>query len=322
MGDEGNSAIIGFNQDLIQFSSYLNQSFIFARGYSPVTQDNLLRSFLAQAQNDDDRNDCGWGLHLQESRGPFTKQFTRTAVERGFIDTRWPTQTDVIDGITKKAISYITNGKLIQAIAIGSRTRTSIDWKIGGFVQLGEQESMESQVFENYGQDNSVQTSPDGYILSATYKSKYCLDIQLFNNGLPVSLNNLVPEQQEMVFQDEIADYVDIRRKGNVQLEGMKPRIFLAVFSLRDIDQNQRPTHFDCPKLNEIRYRMLLPGGVGSLLTPIKKNPKMDLFSGSADMIERNAMQLLYTNTLPSRPVPINGFIECGPESIDYEATL
>jgi hypothetical protein len=289
---------------------------------------------LAQAQNDDHQNHFGWGLRLRQSKGPGAKPSLRTAIERGFIDNRWPTQTDVIDGITKKATTYVKNGRLIQAVAIGSRTRTLIDWTIGGLVHLGERQLLmssepDSELIDFYGTAHHVQTSTDGYILSVTCESRYCLDIQLFNNGVPLSLRAQGSEQQRRALQYP-TDFVDIRRTGRLELMGtLKPRIFVAVFSFRDRVQNSDPTDFVCPKWEEIRERLWLPGSTKQLLPPImnlEKNEKIESLSGMEDIITRNVVQLLFTTALPSRPQPmpfnLHGFIECSPKDIDYAATL
>jgi hypothetical protein len=299
----------------------------------PEGQEHPLRSFLAQAQADNHQNYFGWGLHLQQSSGYGTKQSVRTAIERGFIDNRWPTQTDVIDGITKKAITYIKNGTLIQAAAIGSRTETSIDWRIGGLVQLGTRDSGKYMFKNLFGKNHSIKTSQGGHILSVTCHLNHCLDIQLFNNGLPLSLDAQDPNQQRGVHQDHTTDFVDIRRSGRVDLEGiLKPRIFIAAFTLRDKIESPDPTYFDCPKWDEIRDRMLLPGSFETLPPPImdlEKNEKMESFSKMEDIITRNVMQLLSTAILPSRPQPeafnvclTNGFVESSKTIIDYAQIL
>jgi hypothetical protein len=333
LGDGGTGAIIGYDHNLIQFSSYINESFIFARGYFPGDQpEDTLRPILAQAQADNHQNYFGWGLHLQQSSRPGTKQSLRTAIERRFIYNRWPTQTDVIEGITKKAITYVDNGSLIQAVAIGSRTITSIDWTIGGLVQLGARSMRRSDINADYGTGYIVQTSPDSYILSVKCDFNYCLDIQLFNNGDRISLEPQTSEQQRGVHQDQTTDFVDIRRSGSLDLKGIfDPMIFIAVFTLRDTHASPHPTYFDCPTGDDIGELMLLPGYTRTLPPLIMnlKNEKMRSLFDMEDIITRNVAHLLYTTVLPRRPqpkackfCPINAFVECSPVKIDYAATL
>ena len=237
------------------------------RGYSPDDQEDPLRSLLAQAQHErsllvhakhersllahaqheNEQTSFGWGLRI--------KQSALKGIERGFSDNRWPTQREDADDTVKKSTSYVKNGKLIQAVVIASAEETSINWTIGGKIQLLQRE------FENSTPsiipDCSVQPSPSGTVLSVIWGSKCRLDVQLFDlqphKSEPLSLKSPVPSG------DHQGGIADIFRYGKLDHDGiLEPKILVAVFALRDLDRTPQSTDFECPDFNEVMEHLAL----------------------------------------------------------------
>jgi hypothetical protein len=331
VGDGGTGAILGVDHNLLQFSSYVKGSLRLVRGYSLDTQEDPLRSLLAQAQDENHRASFGWGLHLEQSARKGIEGGLGRGIGRGFIDNRWPTQTEDIDGLIKKSTTYVEKGRLIQAVVIASEENTSIDWTIGGNIQLAQRQfenPLAPPIITNY----SVQTSDDGYVLSAKCNLSYRLDVQLFDNAIPLKLLHQ-PRHQPMLSEHHPIDFVDIFCDGKLELKGiLEPKILVAVFALRDKDRSLESDDLKPPDMNQVTERLSLFNRSTNSPTPIMNleiSDKMESLSEVRYIIARNVEQLLSTAALPHSPQPgppkiylINSLVGNGQLEINYEATL
>ena len=144
-----------------------------------------MRTFLAQAQAKHSRTAFSWGLHMGNSE----RKSEEYGIERGFVNNRWPIQREDLDGVTMKSTTYVEDGRLIQAVVVASEKRTSVDWRIGGRIQLVEGQQFEENLSKGPKiAKHSVEESVDGTTLSVSCDSKYRLDVKLFDNGKPLIL--------------------------------------------------------------------------------------------------------------------------------------
>ena len=299
-------AVLGFDHNLLQLSYYTEKSLRLVQLGPPLINQNP-RTMLTLAQSDSIRVDSGWGLSLPKAENP-----RDGAVERGFIENRWPTwRKDLMETAhtLEKATTYVNDGRLIQAVVIKGDPGTLFNWRIGGKVQLGKRFLGKLDgIFDTL---HSVET---GEILSVTSNDLgYGVDIQLFING---NRQSLQPDNAAGL--DRLVP--DIRCHGQLNFDdGLM--FLVAVFSFRDGLQSPkskyRPEfpdilyHLGFEEPDKIEYR--LPGRTGDIITrnveqilsvsalsDPKQNEPRDIFLAS-DLVghdDKNGVNINYEQTL------------------------
>jgi hypothetical protein len=288
VGENGTSAILGFDHGLLQLSSYAEGSLRLVQEYIP---DERPQQLLSRTQTEIEKTRFGWGLSL--------RQLQRKEVKRGFIDCRWPTQRVQADPIFTKVTTYVKDGRLIQVVAIASKSPSggSVVWALGGKIQLVQRffRKPTTNTFGRYW----VRTSRDGYVLSVGCDQvPYCLDIELFINRLPLKH----PRGQTQDSRGQRSDFADISCHGRLKLLGTSAEILVAMFSLRDRNLNLEPKELPCPDWAEIQSFIWLdrkPRNRTPLTNFLEERAGTDQLSEIPTIITRNVEQLLSVAALP-----------------------
>jgi hypothetical protein len=317
LGHNGTSAILSFDHDLLEFSSYINGVSSFVRSYP---QDNSLGSLLAQAQkNERDTKQQGWGLSLQENILP--------SVERGFVGYRWPTQRrryrrgDLTFGM--KATTYVEDGRLIQAMAIASGMEHTLKWRLGGKIQFINKDlipfgSVYSKSHTQQGEDLPI------HVLSVKHND-ICMDVQLFLNEESQDLQRC--QDQYATCNEEFADFTC---SGSHDLLGDDQSgilIAVLVFTLRDSTKQPKPDYSRGPAWEDIEKHLCLDEASrnsSEALELLREGEKVQLLQAPqlSHIILRNVEQLLSIAALPNSVGLLNSFARRDRPETDYEATL
>jgi hypothetical protein len=324
VGEDGTSAILGFDHDLLQLSSYAEGSLRLVREYIQGGSNEQSRQLLARTQTETERTSFGWGLSL--------RQLQRKETMRGFIDCRWPTQIVLAYPFITKATTYVKDGRLIQVVAIASQSPSggSVHWALGGKIQLVQRFFDKPVTFGSY----SVRTLLEHRVLSVgNDQVPYCLDIELFIDGLPLNLQH--PGGQTQDSGGQLRNFADISRHGSHNLLGLSPKILVAVFSLRDTNLKSEPEELPCPDWTEIQRFIGLSGidrnprDRTPLTNFLEKFTKTDQLSKMSAIISRNVEKLLSVATLsdftqaePRKVYLINSLVGDDSLEINYEACL
>ncbi|OCK74595.1 hypothetical protein K432DRAFT_397961 [Lepidopterella palustris CBS 459.81] len=173
VGEKGTNAIMAYDLNLLQLSSYFNgsQTHICVREYYPK---NNYHSFLSKAQSR-----SGWGLTCD--------RMTHGNPTTGFGENWKPMYADFnfAHGVFRRNSTYIKDGSLFQVMAFFNRGKpTSIHCSLGGKIRLG----LSSNGREwNWGENYAVKKNEHGSKgLSVSCSGKYCLNLELFRNQEPV----------------------------------------------------------------------------------------------------------------------------------------
>lgn len=318
VGEEGTSAILGFDHNLIQLSSYINKSLALVRGCNLGNE----RSLLARVQRENNGiTSFGWGLDLDLS--------PRETIQRGFVRCQWPICMSIQDPIARRSSTYVKDGSLIQVMALISLESFLFTCSIGGKIQLLRRSFDGVEKASKY----DVNISPDGHVLSASCSCEnltYCVDVELFRNGRRLNPKNKRSEPNNLAADITWIHDDNIRPRDSV--------VFVARFTLREegqvLDHSAAP-----PEWEEVKSHL----GFGS--EPWRLSTAWNLWTAEPEenakiqpltqkilpTIARNVEQLLSVAALPHDHVKepdakevflINSLVGDDELKLDYEACL
>jgi hypothetical protein len=180
----------------------------------------------------------------------------------------------------------VENGRLIQAVAVASSDPGVFEWTFRGKFQLVQRFFGE---VPKVGLGYSVVAEPDGQVLSVQCNLSYCLDLQIFVNGVPLDLRNSfsqTPEFAEVKYSDTLSI-----TKDDKDLE--KARVIVAVYSLRDKTSNPKPKAQEKLEWEGIQNVIGSDKSENLLSEDLKKNARIEQLTGIPPIIARSVEQLL-----------------------------
>jgi hypothetical protein len=297
---------------------------------------------LLHCQNEEDEPKSGWGLSVHP-------EGTRH-ISQGFIESRWPTQKIEYRSSNKitvqKSTTYVDDdGRLIQAIAVASRTNCSIPWTLGGRVMLLKHPVEEPEEIDGH----HVRISGTGNTLTVGSDLDFWLEVQFFINGkaykFPPLKNGTTEDgtssdpsgehenqSTSPPVDNQTTDSVDIRCDGTLELKALKIQVLVAVFSIRAKSSDGGPVKVSCPTWAELWQRLWLQEQPppNSLIQTLEQAARVSQIPTRVSLlITRNVEQLLSVAALPEPKETgcqnihlANNLV--GPEflKLDYEACL